>query len=59
MRNKLSHGERVYKLADCDAEARHVIGVIRGFAGLLKSSIGYDGWTRLPVRKKSALPWLS
>ena len=59
MRNKLAHGERAYKLADCDAEARHVIGVIRGFAGLLKGSIGYDGWTRLPVRKKSALPWLS
>lgn len=59
MRNKLAHGERAYKLVDCEAEARHLIGLIRVFAGSLHAGIGYDGWTRLPVRKKSALSWLS
>lgn len=59
MRNKMAHGERAYKLADCEAEARHIIDVLRHLTTTLSASIGFNGWSRLPVRKKAALQWLS
>lgn len=59
MRNKLIHGERVYKLDECRKETRHVMVALRTFQTSLKNNIGFDGWSKLPVRRKAELPWLS
>ena len=59
MRNKLVHGERVYKLADCRVLAEYVLASLGRITSVFRQRYGYDGWTKLPTRKKSALSWLS
>jgi hypothetical protein len=58
MRNKLAHGERVYKLAECKLAAERVLEALNEFRTKLKVEIQFDGWSRMPVRKKAALQWL-
>ena len=58
MRNKLAHGERVYKLADCKLAAEMVLEALNEFRANLQAEIQFDGWSRLPVRRKAALQWL-
>lgn len=58
MRNKLAHGERVYKLAECKLVAENVLEAINEFRSKLQAEIQFDGWSRLPVRRKAALQWL-
>ena len=58
MRNKLAHGERVYKLAECKLVAEKVLVVLNEFRAKLQYEIQFDGWSRLPVRRKAALQWL-
>jgi hypothetical protein len=58
MRNKLAHGERVYKLAECKLAAERVLEALNDFRAKLQAEIQFDGWSRLPVRRKPALQWL-
>jgi hypothetical protein len=58
MRNKLVHGERVYPLPECRERTGQVLAALRVFQRRLVEDIGFDGWSRLPVRIKPALPWL-
>lgn len=58
MRNKLVHGERVYNLVDCEKQAKLVLVTLKSLQTELKTRIGFDGWSRIPVRRKSALQWL-
>lgn len=57
MRNKLAHGERVYKLADCQLAAELLLDALNEFRAKLSAEIQFDGWSRLPVRRKAALQW--
>jgi hypothetical protein len=59
MRNRLVHGERVYKLDECRTEAERVLAALRALQGSLKATVGFDGWSRLPIRRNAALPWLA
>jgi hypothetical protein len=59
MRNKLAHGERVYKLAECKTAAENVLASLNELRTILLAEVGFDGWSRLPVRRKPALGWLS
>ena len=58
MRNKLAHGERVYNLVDCEKHAKLVLVALKALRTELTARIGFDGWSRIPVRRKSALQWL-
>lgn len=58
MRNKLAHGERVYKLADCELAANRMLDALGEFRNKLTAEIQFDGWSRLPIRRKVALQWL-
>lgn|GEM_PF-1318177 len=59
MRNKLAHGERVYKLEECKVQAERVLDALTALQNELKAGIGFDGWSKMPVRRKAALPWLA
>ncbi len=59
MRNKLAHGERAYKLADCKDRAEQVLSASRVLQAKLQADIAFDGWSRLPTRRKPALQWLA
>ena len=59
MRNKLVHGERVYNLSECQEKTAQVLTALQSFQARLRIDIGFDGWTRIPVRIKPALQWLS
>jgi hypothetical protein len=59
MRNKLVHGERVYKLTECKDAAERVLTALCLLRGVLKADVGFEGWSRLPTRRKAALPWLA
>lgn len=58
MRNKLVHGERVYRLPECREKTEQVLAALRVFRRRLVEDVGFDGWSRLPVRIKPALSWL-
>lgn len=57
MRNKLAHGERVYKLIDCQLAAERVLDALNEFRAKLSAEFQFDGWSRLPVRRKASLQW--
>jgi hypothetical protein len=57
MRNKIVHGEQVYNLAECKAEAQNVLNALDAFRKTSLNDVGYDGWTKLPVRRKPRLEW--
>lgn len=59
MRNKLAHGERAYKLSDCKLATEQVLAALNEFRMKLICEIKFDGWSRLPVRRRTALQWLS
>ena len=59
MRNKLAHGERVYKLTDCEISANQVLDALIDFRNKLLTEIKFDGWARVPTRRNPALQWLS
>lgn len=58
MRNRLVHGQRVFKLDECHSRAQALLAVHRELREKLMNDIGFDGWSRLPTRRKCALPWL-
>ncbi len=57
MRNKLVHGEQVFKLNDCKVAATHVLKALNDFRAGLQKEINFDGWSRLPTRRKGRLTW--
>jgi hypothetical protein len=57
MRNKLVHGERVFKLTDCEAAANQVLTALLAFRAKLQVQMQFDGWSRVPARRKGKLPW--
>lgn len=58
MRNKLVHGTRAFALAECKGKANKVLGVLTMLQSALSTRLGTDGWTRLPIRRRSALQWI-
>lgn len=58
MRNKLVHGQRAYSLSDCKSRAEHILKLLETLRAGLIGSIGADGWSRLPVRRKATLAWM-
>jgi hypothetical protein len=58
MRNKLVHGERAFLLADCEAATTGILNALDAFQAKLKAEFSFDGWTRLPVRRKAMTLWL-
>lgn len=57
MRNKIVHGEQVFKLAACRIEAENVLKALDAFREHVLKNVNYDGWSRLPVRIKPRLSW--
>lgn len=57
MRNKIVHGEQVFKLATCRAEAENVLKALDALRLQVLKDVSYDGWSRLPVRIKPRLGW--
>lgn len=55
MRNKLIHGERVYKLDDCQQHAADVLAALDRVKAILDREYGYSGWEKLRIRKRSRL----
>ncbi len=55
MRNKLVHGERVYKLADCRTQVNDAIGALDRVKTALDTEYGYSGWTSHTARRTSHL----
>lgn len=55
MRNKLVHGVRVYKLADCQQQATDALTALDRLKATFDREYHYSGWDRLTVRKKSRL----
>lgn len=45
MRNKLVHGERVYSLEECAAQARVGLGALHTIKTSFDAEYGYSGWT--------------
>lgn len=57
MRNKLVHGIQVFQLKDCKCYAEYVLDALASLRTYLQREIGFDGWSKLPIRKKSILGW--
>lgn len=55
MRNKLIHGERVYKLAECQQQATDALAALNRVKAVLDQEYSYSGWDKLKVRKNSRL----
>lgn len=55
MRNKLVHGERVYKLDLCKVETEKVLSALDNIKIKFDSEYGYSGWTKSSSRKTSKL----
>jgi len=55
MRNKLVHGERVYKLAECQQQATDALAALNRVKAALDREYSFSGWDKLKVRKTSRL----
>ena len=55
MRNKMVHGSAVYKLEDCKDTAVEVLRALDDLRSKLDDRYGFDGWTPMKRRIKSAL----
>jgi hypothetical protein len=54
-RNKLIHGEQVFKLDLCKEETKKVIEALDNIKRQFDTEYGYSGWTNIAVRKVSSL----
>ncbi len=54
-RNKLVHGLRIYDSTECQSETQKVLGVLTNLVSVFRTLYGYDGWTKIAIRKKSVL----
>jgi hypothetical protein len=59
MRNRLVHGQQVFKAQNCDAYTKHVLAALKKLHREIRSDYGTDPWTVLKARKKSKLQWLA
>lgn len=55
MRNALVHGSRVYHLSKCKEMAEKIIELLDQTVTSFNKVYGYDGWTKVSIRKKSTL----
>lgn len=54
-RNKLIHGEQVFKLDLCKDETKKVLTALDKIKKQFDQEYGYSGWTNISVRKTSVL----
>jgi hypothetical protein len=54
-RNDLVHGSRVYGVAECEREAGRALQALDDLRQTFRQEYGYDGWSKLKVRKTSTL----
>lgn len=59
MRNNLVHGNRAYKVADCDVQAGYVVAVLNALHARVTADYAIDPWARLSSRRKPQLQWLT
>ena len=59
MRNRLVHGQQVFKAQNCDAYTKHVLAALKKLHREILSDYCSDPWTVLKARKKSKLQWLA
>lgn len=57
MRNKIVHGEQVFKLATCRLQAQYMLAALDALRNNALQDTNFDGWSRLPVRRKSLVGW--
>ncbi len=55
IRNKLIHGEQVFKLDLCKDVTQKVLSALDKIKNVFDSEYGYSGWTNISIRKKSSL----
>jgi len=55
MRNDLVHGTRVYNLNLCKEMAENILELLDQSVASFNAEYGYDGWSRVSIRKKSTL----
>jgi hypothetical protein len=55
MRNRLVHGQSVYKLSKCRDTAERMLVVLEDVRKTFKKRYGFDGWNRIKLREKSYL----
>lgn len=54
-RNKMIHGEKVFKSEICEEETKKVLKALDEIKTHFDLSYGYSGWTNVSIRRKSAL----
>jgi hypothetical protein len=59
MRNKLVHGQQVFRAKNCDTYTRHVLAALKKLHREVCSDYCSDPWTVLKARKKPQLQWLA
>jgi hypothetical protein len=57
MRNKLVHGVQVFNLTDCSSTANQMLKALNDYRAKLQTQVGFDGWSRMPVRRRCKLSW--
>ena len=55
MRNRLVHGQKVYKLSKCRKTAESMLIVLEDVRKAFKKRYGFDGWSPMKLRKASYL----
>ena len=59
MRNKLVHGAKVYKLAECKLFAGHVLSALKALRATVQTEYGRDPWQRITGKRTPRLQWLA
>lgn len=54
-RNKMIHGEKVFKPEVCKAETKKVLKALKEVKDSFDKEYGYSGWTKVSIRRKSLL----
>lgn len=55
MRNKLVHGAKVFTLEFCKQEAERALSALDTIRNTFEDRYGFDGWSPIKARRKSAL----
>lgn len=59
MRNKLVHGQKVYKLSECEIYTKHILNALKRLHANVKKEYGKDPWVRISGRIKPKLQWFA
>lgn len=57
MRNDLVHGAKIYKLADCNSSAHHVLSALKELRQNVQAEYGRDPWQRIRGKRAPRLQW--